>query len=247
MATMASSGIDDSRAAVSDIIEIRDRVETHDHSPGAPRERAFLAAGRHSTRVRRMRRLFMLAAIGGPVLVVVFGLVNPFRILPKQLTLGAIGLNGSRITMELPKLSGFRSDGRPYTVRAASGVQDAKQPDLIELNALEAQFTDSDGKLIDVSAARGLYDTKKELMDLSGGARIRAKSGYDVVLKSAHLDFKAGSLVSLDPVTMVMTGGTVAALSVAVADSGARVTFEGDVRTVMKADRADAGLRAAAP
>ena len=46
--------------------------------------------------------------------------------------------------MELPKLSGYRQDGRRYDVRAASGVQDIKVPNIIELNQMDATFETGD-------------------------------------------------------------------------------------------------------
>ncbi len=69
--------------------------------------------------------------------------------------------------MELPKLSGFRPDGRPYEVRAKSGVQDVRTPKVIELNEIEARIRTADDTNVNISAPRGVYDSAADTMALA--------------------------------------------------------------------------------
>ena len=93
-----------------------------------PRHDAFRAAGRHTTRVRILRKVILFGAVAGTLLLVVFAFFNPFRIAVPGLSIDGVGLNGSKITMDHPKLTGFRSDGRPYSLLATSASRMPRPP-----------------------------------------------------------------------------------------------------------------------
>ena len=195
---------------------------------------AFVRASRHSRRVRWLRRLILLTAIGLCVGVVIFAFFNPFRALvPDNVSIEGAGLSGSRVTMAKPKMSGFRKDGRPYDFVAETAVQDLKAPNLLELNKLDAHVTMSDRGVAHVVADTGLYDTSKEIMDLKGNIRITSDSGYDITMHSAHIEFQGSNVISHEPVTVVMKTGTVASDSMQMSDNGAHIVFDGNVKSVM--------------
>lgn len=197
------------------------------------RSDAFRAARRHSTQVRLLKFGLALAVAGGVSLLIIFTLFQPFRGAPEKATVASVGISGSRITMELPRLSGFRQDSRPYTVTAKSAIQDVRKPNVIELNDLDATIAMGDDSRAHVTALLGIYDTVRETMDLKTNVRMKTDTGYEVRLESAAVDFKAGSLVSGEPVRVFMTNGTITANSMRVADGGKAMVFEGDVKTVM--------------
>ncbi len=59
-----------------------------------------------------------------------FVFFDPFRaFLPAGVSIDRAGLNGSRVTMSHPKMSGYRKDGRPYDFTAESAVQNLKTPE----------------------------------------------------------------------------------------------------------------------
>jgi lipopolysaccharide export system protein LptC len=204
-----------------------------------PRDRAaaFRAASSHSTRVRRLRALIIagcgLAAAG----ILVRAFYDPFSKVPGDLSLASATLNGTRVTMEKPKLSGFRKDGRPYDVRATTGVQDIRTPNIIELNDLEAKFETASRAIVRVSAMRGVYDSGKDSIHMTDNIRIASESGYDIRMKDADVDFKLGNIVSRDAVSVVMTSGTITANALTVIESGENITFDGDVRSIFNAPR----------
>lgn len=197
------------------------------------RSRAFRAAGRHSTRVVFLRRAILTLSVVGIVALVVVGFFNPFGALPQNVSISSGNLNGTRVTMELPKLTGFRKDGRPYEVRATSGVQDVRQPNIIELNDLDAKIGMADQTTVRVASARGVYDSTREFMDFKTDVRIKSDNGYDIAMKSAQMDFKAGTVVSEEPVNVLMSNGTVAADRLHITENGRVITFEGNVRSVL--------------
>ncbi|HEY8578479.1 MAG TPA: LPS export ABC transporter periplasmic protein LptC [Beijerinckiaceae bacterium] len=222
-------------------------VRPHRAAPLVDRARAFREAASHTRRVRLLRRGILLGS-----LVIVAGFVanavfDPFGKLPQGVSLAQATLNGTRITMDLPKLNGYRKDGRPYELRARSGVQDVRNPKVIELNEIEARLETADRSSVRIVAPTGVFDSATDKMNLasdsaSGGIRITSTSGYDVVMRSAAMDFKTGSVVSKEPVTVKMTNGSVSADALDIAQNGTVVSFIGNVRSEITPDR---GLGAA--
>ena len=207
-------------------------ANAHQALTGRDRAPAFRAAQVHSSRVRKLR----LAIIAGCALVAI-GLVarafyDPFAKAPGNLSLANATLNGTRVTMERPKLSGYRQDGRPYDVRATSGVQDIRTPNIIELNQLEAKFETASRSIVRVAALRGVYDSGKDFLHMMDDIHIGSETGYDIRMSVADADFKSGAIVSREPVTVVLSGGTINANALIVTGNGESILFDGDVRTL---------------
>ncbi len=203
-------------------------------------------AERHSIRVRYLRKVIIIGCAAGAGLLTIFTLFDPFRPTIGGLTIGQLGLNGTKVTMEQPKLNGFRKDGRAYEVRASSGVQDIREPNLIDLTDIDAKIAMADRSNTNITARSGTYDSKGEWMDMRGEVRIKSEAGYDVTMKSAHMDFKAGTMVSKEPVTVQMRSGMVAADQVNVTDNGQIMTFENNVKSIFFAEK-DEPVSKAAP
>ena len=198
-----------------------------------PRVDAFRVAGRHTARVRLLRRLVLSGAVVGSMAVIAFAFFNPFRALIPGVTVDGVGLSGSRVTMQHPKLTGFRSDGRPYDLLASSAVQDARTPSLLELHDIDAHVTMADQSVVHIVSESGLYDSSKETMQLKSAIHLTNDKGLDAHLQSAFIAFKTGLVDTHEPLTVVMSTGTVTADSMHMTDNGAHVIFEGHVRTTV--------------
>ena len=194
---------------------------------------AFRAAGRHTARVRLLRRLVLAGAVVGSVAVVVFAFFNPFRVSIPGVSIDGIGLSGSKVTMQHPNLTGFRADGRPYDLVASSAVQDAKTPSILELHDIDAHVTMADQSVVHILSATGLYDSSKETMRLESAIHLTSDKGLDAHMKSAFIAFKSGAVETSEPLTVVMTTGTVTADSMHMTDNGAHIVFEGNVHTTV--------------
>jgi lipopolysaccharide export system protein LptC len=202
------------------------------HGAGSRRS-AFRAAGVHSARVRWLRRGILVVSAVGILALLAVTLFDPFSKIPGRISISQATLNGSRITMELPKLSGFRADGRPYEVRASSGVQDIKTPSIVELNDIEARVTMSDNAVVRLASAKGVYDSSKDFMRFTQDVRITSEAGYDVRLKTAEMDFKAGTVISRDPVTVATRNITIASDRLSIAQGGNVIVFDGNVQSTL--------------
>ncbi|MHB2167389.1 LPS export ABC transporter periplasmic protein LptC [Alsobacter sp. R-9] len=194
----------------------------------------YAAALRHSRRVRLLRKAIPIGSLLTVIALFTIVYIGPFRALPDGVSIGAVSLNGSRVTMELPRLTGFKKDNRPYEVTAQWASQDIKQPSIIELRDLKARIALQDRSTATVEAVDGIYDSTSEKLDLRTDVRVRTEQGYDVRMKSANVDFKAGNVTSADPVTVKFNGGTIDASRVDMYDSGAHIVFHGRVRSVMQ-------------
>jgi lipopolysaccharide export system protein LptC len=195
------------------------------------RLRAFEAARRHSRLVRLLRIAAPASVIIGVAALTLGALIHPFRPKAVQLSIGDVGVDGDKISMARPKLTGFRRDGRAYIVNAAKAIQDVRRPTVVELREVDGDLGAADGNSLHLTATVGFYDSLKQSMDLSQDVRIH-NSSYDVRLASANIDFKAGVYRTDEPVTVVMTNGTrIAADSALARDNGQELTFTGHVRS----------------
>jgi lipopolysaccharide export system protein LptC len=199
-----------------------------DMTPAASRG-GFKAAHRHSARVRWLRRV----AIAGSLLTIgaisAVALLNPLRHLPVDVSIGRVGVEGTKVTVESPKITGLQKDGSPFEIKARSGIQDITTPDIIELLGIDSKIGAANASTTLVNAARGVYDSLHDKMTLEGDVRIKSSAGYDMRLDTAMIDFKSGGLVSDGPVRVLLNGGTIAAQQLDVSDNGHKVSFGGDV------------------
>jgi lipopolysaccharide export system protein LptC len=194
------------------------------------------AAGRHSALVVFMRRAILvgcaiaLLAVGGAVLF------NPFRSLIPDISIGQVDFDGTKVTLETPKISGFQKDQRPYSIKALKGIQDLTAPNIIELLGIHAELGSSDVETLNVMASRAVYDSLADHLLLEGDVHIANTGGYDASMSAASIDFKAGSLVSDAPVRVTLDGGVIAAETMAITEHGHKISFVGRVRSVFDAD-----------
>jgi lipopolysaccharide export system protein LptC len=208
-------------------------MESAGFSQPPQRAKAFAAAVRHSARVRFLRVALLVGAVGTVALLVGIAVFDPFGRLAGGVSIGGLGLDGTKVTMEHPKLSGFRKDGRPYTVNAQKAVQDALHPTAVELIGIDADVAMADSGMAHITAKGGLYDSTQEHMDLSDDIHVKSPQ-YDVWLKSASIDFKSGLYVSQDPVSIVTSSGTtISGDAITVTDNGKSLVLDGHVKTTI--------------
>lgn len=198
-------------------------------------ERAFRNARRHSRGVRILR-----IAIPVGVLLTVIGFTfviyfNPLRVLAKlPINLNDLVVSGTKITMEQPRLSGFTRDSRAYEFTADAAAQDMTKPDIVELRNIHAKVQMQDKSTMQLSAVKGIYDTKGETLKLEQNILLGSSNGYKGELSEALVDIRKGSIVSTKPVELEMLEGILNANQLEVVDSGDLVRFHGGVKlTVM--------------
>ena len=192
----------------------------------------YRAAMRHTRFIKFLRFAIPAGSLATIVAIIVIAVFDPFGRLPKGVSVGSISLNGSQITMELPKLTGFRKDLRPYEVTASAAKQDIRNPSIIELSELKARIGMGDRGTALLTSTNGIYDSNKETLQLSGAVRVRTGDGIELTMKSAFAEFKTGSVTSKEPVEVQMRDGTIYANGIEIADGGREIIFPGRVKTI---------------
>ncbi len=193
------------------------------------RQEEFARANRHSRRVRMLRRAIPIGCGLALLLPTLFVFFNPFKALDVNVSVGRITISGSKITMEAPKLTGYKKDNRAYVVNARSAAQDPHKPNLVELNDMIANIEMPNNGWAKVEAVFGLYDSQAEKIDLKTNVHVRTDTGYDVKTSEAMIEFKDGHVVVNQPVNVIMNTGTIDADSMEIIDNGKEITFTGHV------------------
>ena len=222
-------------------MQVVDAVETRGPAGGANprRTRAHARARSHSAQVKTLRRLIPVAAGAAVLLLGAATLLNPFGALAPSVAIGPVSLSGTKVRMENPRLSGFRKNDRGYEVTAAAALQDVRKPSLIELEAMRGHIaTDEKGGIARIEAATGLFDTSRESLTLERDIRLWTDKGEEARLKSAAVDFKAGTVKSREAVTVTVPSGSVVADSLDVVDNGKVISFIGNVHSVFHGSEA---------
>ncbi len=200
------------------------------------RQRAFAAAARHSRLVRFMRIATPTAALLAVATLVFFAMFDPLRREIGGLTVGELSVDGSKIVMSHPRLTGTHKDGRAYVVNAVKAIQDVAHPTTVELREIDGDVAMADDSRMRISAAVGFYDNVRQFLKLTQDVHLRSPS-YDVTLAAADIDFKSGVYSSDQPVTVVTdNGATIHADSAKARDNGAELTFIGHVRSTFVGD-----------
>jgi len=193
-------------------------------------DRAFRTAARHSRFVR-----FMRFAVPGLVVVVIAALsvasfFSPARLLPKlpaHGSLASIGISGSKITMQLPRLEGYTRDARPYQLTAQTAAQDLLKPDNVEMSQIHTKMEMGDKAVVEMTAAGGLYHSKADQLVLRENIVVTSTSGYEGHLTEAVVDMRSGHIVSDKPVTVKLLNGILNASRLEI--EGEVIRFDGGV------------------
>jgi lipopolysaccharide export system protein LptC len=197
-------------------------------------ERAFRAARRHSRMVRFLRIGLPAGIVIGLVSLSLVTWLNPLRLLNKlPVNVSDLVVSGTKITMEQPRVNGFTKDQRAYEFTAKAAAQDLTKPDIVELKSINARIEMEDKSTMTMVANSGVYDTKKEMLQLAGDILLTSSNGNTGRLAEASVDVRKGNVISDKPVELEMLQGILNANKLEVVDSGTLVRFHGGVNMVL--------------
>lgn len=203
------------------------RLSLPDHLANQPN---YIAAARHSRRVRFLRRAIPWSCAAVALFLVLRMVAGVFITGPGGLVAG-LSIQDRKVVMEKPRLSGFKRDGSTYEMNAEKAIQDLKNPNLVEMQVLTARLQQGAQGWTNLSGDSGFYDSKIERLDVRGNVRVKTESGTEALLQDALIEFKAGTVVTEKPVEVKMTTGQVGANRMQVLDNGRKFIFEGNVRS----------------
>lgn len=202
-------------------------------APPRDNRRAFRAAMRHSRLVRILRLGIPLSILIGAIAFTAYRWIDPMQVLAKvPVSTDGMAISGSKLIMRQPRMTGYTKDDRPYTLTARSAAKDLATPDLLEMEDIHTSIVMQDGRKVEVSAREGFYDSKADTIRLNQDVVV-SSADYQVLLREALVNVKAGSVVSEQPVTVKMLQGTLTANRIEVGESGAVVRFERGVTLIL--------------
>lgn len=201
-------------------------------------DRAVRKAGRHSVLVRIVRVVLPVGVVAGLTVLVLFTYFKPMQIFDKLPSVsGKLAVQGSKITMELPKIAGFTRDSRAYEMTAETAVQDIATPDVVDLKNLRATVELPGPNLVQISAISGVYNTKTEQLVMRDQITFATAHGYRGKLREAIVDVKKGNIVSDQPVELTLPDGLLRANRLEIVDSGDVIRFDRGVVLTLDAEK----------
>jgi lipopolysaccharide export system protein LptC len=207
-------------------------IETIFTATGERRDQvaAYKAATRHTKRVRFLRLALPVVILLCVAILMIGSWLDPLRLLGElPIEFARLAISGTKLKIEAPKLSGYTSDGRAYSVTAETAAQDLTQPGVIELTGIEARFEVVGGGTTTIRAGKGTYDSKAERLRLADAIDIASTNGFGGKLIEALLDMRKGHMLSTSPVDLRYQDGRVRADRLEIFDNGDRALFEGRV------------------
>jgi len=203
---------------------------THGWSASGPRDlrRLLKRARRHSASVRLMRLAIPLGAVatvGG------FALLSYLAPKVAELPISAANMviSGTKITMEVPRLTGYTRDNRAYHITADAAAQDFTDPTVLELTGIRAKMEMQNNGTVNMTAVAGVYNTKSEQLTLTQHIILISSDGYEAHLTEATAEAKKGYVVSEKPVEVFLTNGTLNANRMEVVNNGELLRFGGGI------------------
>lgn len=201
--------------------------------------RVFRSAARHSRVVRFLRFAIPAAIIAIAVVILVAAFFNPFRLITAfPIDPGKVSFSGTKIVMELPRVTGFTTDARPYELAARAAIQDLTKLDVLELKEISAKVELKDGQHVTIRSLNGVYDTKAEMLRLNDQIIINSTSGYEGRLSEATVHVTSGNIVSESPVEVTLPNGVLHGNRLEVKENGAVIKFGGGVEMTVKPEQA---------
>ena len=150
--------------------------------------------------------------------------------------IGKLVIKGTKITMEQPRLAGFTAAARPYAFTAKAAAQEIANPDLMELQQIQANVEMDDNSKVAITSNAGMYDLKADLLTLTDDVHLVSSTGYEVRLSQALIDVHKGHVVSEKPIWVKLLNGFINAKRMEISDSGEMIRLGGGVAVTLYPD-----------
>lgn len=195
----------------------------------ARRARAFAQMRRHSRLVRVLRIVLPLCAVATVGAYFLSSSIS-VSIGGVHASVKRIEVNRDRLRMIEPKLEGVTKKRGNYTLTAEYAEQNVADPSIVFLHEVRAEVTNPDKGWTRMTAPKGRFDTKQEMLVLTGEINVAASSGLTSRLTRADIDMKSQRVVSNEAVAVKALNGTINANTMEILMAQRLVHFRGNVR-----------------
>ena len=201
-------------------------------------DRLYRRAVRHS-RFVRVVRIGLVAAVVLVLATLVVIDYMPLGGVHLPVGIATMVIDGTKITMQQPRLTGYTSDGRAYEFSAIAAAQDITKPDVVQLQQIRANMQMADKSTVNMWADTGTYNMKRDMLALNDNIRLVSTTGYEARLQRALINVRKGSVVSDTPVWVKLLDGDLNAKHLEITDKGDVLRFT-DVTMMLQPDNQDA-------
>jgi lipopolysaccharide export system protein LptC len=206
------------------------------------RAREFGRAKRHSARVRALKIILPLAAAG---IVSLYALPAFLSISIDdgrgKATVRAITLEAGSLKMLEPRIKGVNEKQDAYDFIADSATQASKDADVMYLDKIRGKVTGQDGKVTTLNAPNGVHNNKADEMTFNNGVVVKREPDMTATLQTATAFMKQQTVISKTPVIVRLRESTIHSDSMTLYWGEQRAIFEGNVRTHIERQPAEAG------
>ena len=132
-----------------------------------------------------------------------------------------------KLSMVNARYAGMSRSSQPYLVTAATAIQDSPAADVVHLDTPKGDITLKGGAWVALSAPKGDYRQKTQLLDLRDGVTLFHDSGLEFNTATAQINLKESSALGLDPVTGHGPASEISSAGFRVLEGGQRIIFTG--------------------
>jgi lipopolysaccharide export system protein LptC len=195
--------------------------------------RAFHSAARHSLLVRRLRVALLAGALVAIAAIAAIMVLRSFTRHFGDFSIADMSVDGAKINMDKPRLTGARPDGSSYVLTADRAIQDITRPNEVDLVNIAGDIGSRDRANVKIKADKGHYNNEKGIMNLSGAVRLSSVE-YQIDMKSVDIDFKGGVYETHEPIEVVTSSGmTIVADGGSASQNATEIMFTGHVKTTI--------------
>jgi lipopolysaccharide export system protein LptC len=191
-------------------------------------DEAYRSARRHSGLVRWLK-IILPALAGAGIVAFVVTIKTVTSDFSELFSLAGVTVDTKSLIMEKPHLSGFKGTEHSYEIFAERAVQDLANPKVVRLEKIDAEFGLTSDITVSLDATAGMFDGKKEILNLMDGITISSSAGHEAKLESARVNFSTGKLTSKDGVEIKAKEGTIRSRKLSISEGGKKVLFSGGV------------------
>jgi lipopolysaccharide export system protein LptC len=155
----------------------------------------WAAAGGSHDRVVRALQVVLPSLVGALAAVLVFAPFSQRSEIGFLLAKDAIEISPQRLRVDAARYTGSDSQGRPFSLSAASAVQRSAADPVVRLSDLSAMIVMAEGPAT-LAADSARYDPTRDTVAVDGPLRFIASDGYRLDTGNVAFDLKSRRLAS---------------------------------------------------
>ena len=191
--------------------------------------KAFRSAQRHSRYVTILKLGLPLIALGLISMFIYWVTSQKPAPVPENLSANEQTFKQDELIMQNPNLNGY-ADGRAYEVLAKTATQKPAEPDLVYLQSMQAQISQTNGEWVAFTSNTGIFNQATQWMEVAGSVDVLFSAGARLMTEKIQVETVKDYLQSLTPVAIEAEGIRLQAGKMEAFEGGDHLRFSQGVR-----------------